>query len=88
MDKGVSLNEKIKAAAENRVAEYPRTEVFGNSMVRIEGHCGLAAYGREEMKINCGKIFIKVTGTDLELRAMNPEELAISGRIVTVEYVN
>lgn len=88
MDKELSFNEKLKAAAENKITEYPRVEIFGNRLVRIEGHSGITEYGSEKMQINCGKIFIRVTGDSLELKALNNSELAISGHVVTVEYVN
>ena len=45
------------------------------------------AYGTEEIHISGGKLVVLVRGTGLELRAMTPEELLITGEIHGVEFM-
>ena len=52
----------------------PKLELVGDGELRVENHKGILAYGREE-------IHIKVTGRELELRAMTGMELLITGKI-------
>lgn len=67
------------------VAGLPRLELIGKSELRMEQHRGILAYGPEEIHISGGKLVIRVKGQGLELRAMNPTELLITGEITAVE---
>lgn len=63
----------------------PRVEVTGRHEVRMENHKGILAYGREEIIVSGGKLLIKVKGDELELKAMNGDELLITGTVTAVE---
>ena len=63
----------------------PRVEVTGRHEVRMENHKGILAYGREEIIVSGGKLLIKVKGDGLELKAMNGDELLITGTVTAVE---
>jgi sporulation protein YqfC len=67
------------------VAGLPRIELTGDSQLRMENHRGILAYGTEEIRISGGKLIVRVVGEALELKAMNPSELLISGRLRAVE---
>ena len=65
----------------------PRVEVVGRSELRMENHRGILAYGPEEIHISGGNLLVVVRGSGLELRAMTPEELLITGTIAAVEFM-
>lgn len=65
----------------------PRLELIGKQELRMEGHRGILAYGTEEIHISGGKLVVRVKGAELELRAMNPTELLITGEITEVELM-
>ena len=65
----------------------PRVELVGKQELRMEGHRGILAYGPEEIHISGGKLVLRVKGEGLELRAMGPEELLITGVIREVELI-
>lgn len=67
------------------MAGLPRLELIGDGELRMESHKGILAYGPEEIHISGGKMVIMVKGSELELRAMNPTELLITGRITAIE---
>ncbi len=69
------------------IAGLPRIELIGTQELRMEQHRGILAYGPEEIHISGGKMVVRVKGTGLELRAMNPTELLIVGQITGVELV-
>ncbi len=69
------------------VAGVPRIEVLGDEELRMSPHRGILAYGPEEIHISGGNLVVRVRGTGLELRAMTPAELLITGRIQAVEFV-
>ena len=65
----------------------PRLVIIGREELRMEGHRGILAYGPEEIHISGGRTVVRVKGTGLELRAMAPTELSITGSISGVELV-
>lgn len=67
------------------VAGMPRIELTGDRELRMENHKGILSYGKEEIHISGGKLIVRITGTELELRAMNASELLITGRIAAIE---
>lgn len=69
------------------VAGLPRVEVVGDGELRMAPHRGILAYGPEEIHISGGGLVVLVRGSGLELRAMTPEELLITGEIRAVEFV-
>lgn len=92
-DKCPSISERIAAAARGietaggYMVGAPRVEIISNQRVLIENHKGILEYGNTLMRINCGRIVVKITGQQLELKALSVSELAIQGNIVTVEYL-
>lgn len=69
------------------LAGLPRVELVGDQELRMENHRGILAYSAEEIHISGGKLVIQVRGAELELRAMNSNELLIAGKIFGVELV-
>ena len=69
------------------VAGVPRVEILGDGELRMAPHRGILAYGPEEIHISGGSLVVMVRGSGLELRAMTPEELLITGTITAVEFM-
>ena len=69
------------------LAGAPRGEVIGDGELRMGPHRGILAYGTQEIHISGGNMVVLVRGSGLELRAMTPEELLITGTITAVEFV-
>jgi sporulation protein YqfC len=67
------------------IAGLPRIELTGDRELRMEHHRGILSYGDQEIHISGGKLIVKVRGSGLELRAMNGEELLITGFITGVD---
>lgn len=65
----------------------PRIELIGTGELRMERHRGILAYAPEEIHISGGKLVVRVKGSGLELRAMTPTELLVTGEIRIVELV-
>ena len=69
------------------LAGVPRVEIVGDGELRMGPHRGILAYGPEEIHISGGTLVVLVRGNGLELRAMTPEELLITGEIRAVEFM-
>ena len=62
-------------------AGLSRLEMVGDGELRMENHKGILAYGPEEIHISAGSFLVKISGHNLELRAMTGLELLITGKI-------
>ena len=67
------------------LAGAPRVEMIGDGELRMGPHRGILAYGPEEIHISGGSLVVR--GGGLELRAMTPEELLVTGTITAVEFM-
>ena len=91
MEKNVRKESLLEKTAQtfdlpaDAVAGMPRVELIGDRELRMENHKGILAYGKEEIHISGGKIAVRITGRELELKAMNASELLITGHIAAVE---
>lgn len=89
MERKESLLEKTSAALDipgDILTGLPRVELLGDRELRMENHRGILAYGSEEIHISGGKLVVRVRGSGLELRAMDPAQLLITGQIAAVEF--
>ena len=69
------------------VAGMPKLTITGKARVVVENHKGLLEYGEERIEVNGGRVRIRVNGTGLELRAMDRDDLVITGQILSVEFI-
>ena len=69
------------------LAGAPRVEIIGDGELRMGPHRGSLAYGSEEIHISGGSLVVVVRGGGLELKAMTPEELLVTGTITAVEFM-
>lgn len=63
------------------LAGLPRLELVGDRELWVENHKGILSYGPQEIHISGGVFLIRVSGEELELRAMTGVEMLITGRI-------
>lgn len=87
MEKKVKLLERTAAVFDlpPDVVGLPRLELTGRGELRMTNHKGILAYGTEEILVSGGAILYRVRGSELELRAMNSDELLITGQLLAVE---
>jgi sporulation protein YqfC len=89
MDRKESLLERASQALDipaDAVAGMPRIELVGDRELRMEYHKGILAYGTDEIHISGGKLVVRVRGTGLELRSMDPTQLLITGQILSLDF--
>lgn len=72
--------------AEDLDARLPRVEVIGQRRVNIENHRGILEYSDTTMRVAFAGSELRITGRDMELRALTLTELTIAGTICALEY--
>lgn len=89
MERKSTLLERTSAALDipgDILTGLPRIELLGDRELHMENHKGILAYGSEEIHISGGRLVVRVRGKGLELRAMDPAQLLITGQIEAVEF--
>ena len=69
------------------LAGVPRLTLIGCRSAVVEQHRGLLLYTREQIDVDGGRVRLRLRGSELELRAMDPSVLIIRGEIVSAEYL-
>jgi len=67
--------------------DLPRITIVAGNRVVVENHKGLMDYGENSIVIAGGRVEVRIVGTELELRAMNADELLITGDVFSVEFI-
>jgi len=67
-------------------ADVPRIVVSGYRELLMTSHQGVLEYTSEQIRIQGGKAMIRITGTDLTIRAMNLTGLSVTGNIRTIDF--
>jgi len=70
---------------ENLLSGVPRVTLTGSGTVCVENPGELLAYSDELLELGCGSLRLRVRGEGLLLRAMEQEELIVTGRVFCVE---
>ena len=65
----------------------PRVEIIGNSRVVVENHRGIQEYETGLLRVKCCGCEVRMVGDGLALTALSLDELAVTGTIVSVEYM-
>jgi len=65
----------------------PSLELLGDRDLYLTGYGGILSYSREEICIDGGKWVLRLTGQDLEIKAMGAGELRLFGIVHRMELV-
>lgn len=70
---------------DSMVASGSRIEILSDTYFFIEGSCGINSYSDICIKLNVGKGYVTVEGTELEIVYMQNKKAGISGNIKHIE---
>lgn len=68
------------------VLDIPKLTLVGRNELYLENHRGIIQYNPRLLRLNLSRGFLEIEGQDLEIRALMPEELHITGEIVSVRF--
>ncbi|MEW5762105.1 MAG: sporulation protein YqfC [Bacillota bacterium] len=67
--------------------DIPRLVLLGNLRATIENHRGITEYTGEVVRVALAAGEIRITGRDLVLRTLLPDEVCVEGQIDRVEFL-
>jgi len=68
--------------------DLPKIVLVGNLQVFIENHRGIQEYNPQLVRVVVNDKVIEVTGENLFLRNILPDEICIEGQIATVAFLS
>jgi len=68
------------------VLNLPRLTVIGNLQCYLENHRGVIEYSTEKIRLSVNGGEVIISGSDLVIRYLGSEEIAIDGTIGMVHY--
>jgi len=69
------------------VMGLPRITMLGDIQIIVENHRGIIEYTTEKVRIGTSIGELHVIGSDLALRTIFPEEIAVDGKIRSIALV-
>lgn len=90
MKKDGSTFKKISKALDiprDILLSIPKILLTGNEEIYIENYRGIINYSDEEIKINTTKMPIKISGSKMSITEIAPDEITVTGKIKSVEFV-
>lgn len=70
------------------VLDIPKITMVGRNEFYLENHKGIIEYSTERLRINLSRGFIEIVGSNLEIRALYPDELQIAGTINGIRFLD
>lgn len=69
------------------ILDLPKMVLTGNLQFFLENHRGITAYTPELIRIAAGEGEIEITGQELQLRNILPDELYVEGQIKSIVFL-
>lgn len=66
------------------VAGLPKVELTGDRELYLENYKDILSYGRDEIHVDGGAWMLRITGQDLEIKAMGRKQLRIFGWVTSL----
>ena len=62
--------------------------VYGNSVAVVEGHKGIAEYGKDKVSFAFGKSVLEISGAQLKIKCLEGNYAVVGGAISSVAVKN
>ncbi|OPA78409.1 sporulation protein YqfC [Paenibacillus selenitireducens] len=69
------------------VFDLPRVTMMGDVQVHIENHRGVRHFSDDRLRLSVSTGEIELTGSDLIIRAIWPDEVIVEGKITGIQYM-
>lgn len=87
---GAGFREKVAALfslPKDSVGSVPVLELVGDGALYLEHYQDILSYSQEELCVDGGSWMLRVTGQNLEIKAMRMGQLRVEGKIFGVALV-
>ncbi|MGI5921061.1 MAG: sporulation protein YqfC [Syntrophomonadaceae bacterium] len=68
------------------VLDLPKVTIVGRNEFYLENHRGIIEYTLNLLRINLSRGFLEIEGDNLEIKALMPDEISVTGTIKSIKY--
>ena len=68
--------------------DMSRITLLGDAELMVENHRGLAEYTTESLVISTPRGRLAITGSDLSIGSISPDQVTVSGKIRSLQYID
>lgn len=68
------------------VLDLPILTMIGREELYLENHRGIIEFSSQRIRINLSRGFLELQGDRLEIKALMPDEMKITGEIRNIKY--
>lgn len=79
---------KLLEMPESALSGEPTVEFSGNGEAVVDGCKGVIEYGEGVIRLSTGRMILRFTGRNLQLRCMTAENAIITGYIQSLEFTS
>ena len=70
------------------VLDLSKLTITGRTELYLENHKGIIEYSTVRMRINLSRGYLEISGEDLQIQALMPDEMKVIGEISSVRYLD
>ncbi|MDD2619689.1 MAG: sporulation protein YqfC [Syntrophomonadaceae bacterium] len=70
------------------VLDLPKVTLLGRNELYLENHRGIIEFTINRLRINLNRGFLEIEGEKLEIKNLMPDEMAVSGEIYSIKYLD
>ena len=68
------------------VLDLPKLTITGRNQLYLENHKGIIEYSTSRLRINLSRGYLEINGEKLEIQALMPDEMKVTGEVHSVRY--
>lgn len=68
------------------VMDIPKVTMIGRNELLLENHRGIIEYRNDLLRINLSRGFLEIQGSNIEIKALTPEDISLVGDINAVIF--
>ncbi|SHE30500.1 sporulation protein YqfC [Caldanaerobius fijiensis DSM 17918] len=69
------------------ILDMPRITMIGDIELVIDNHKGIIEYKSDIIRLNSGCGVVRITGKNLTIKEIQPEEIYITGNITAIDFM-
>ncbi len=70
------------------IFDLPKLTIIGKTEIYLENHRGIIEYSLTRIRIGLSRGFLQIEGQDLEIKALMPDEMSLSGEVHSIRYID
>ena len=70
------------------VLDLPKITIIGTNELYLENHKGIIGYSGECLRISLTRGYMEIDGENLEIKALMPDDMTITGEIRAVKFLD